>query len=335
MNSKELIKRTLEFNKPPRIPRQLWLLPWAIENFPEQLKAIQSTFPDDIVHAPGFHKQHPKMSGNAFDVGTFIDEWGCVFENKQKGIIGEVKVPQIQSLSEIENLRPPVECFTIDNEKINSFCKNTDKFVLAGCCPRPFERLQFLRGTENSMMDLAIGDSEIKALIDKIHHFYTVEFQIWSQTNVDGMMFMDDWGSQKSLLISPELWRRHFKPLYADYVEIARSAGKKVFMHSDGYILDIIEDLIDIGVDAVNCQIFCMDVDKLGELGRGKITFWGEIDRQYLLPKGDKSEIIEAVKKIQKCLYADGGVIAQLEFGPGAKPANIITAFETWNQYGG
>lgn len=331
MNSKELVYHTLEFSKPQRVPRQLWLLPWAQNHFPNELSRIQQRFPDDIVHVPGFLRQIPVTKGNAFEIGFYVDEWGCLFDNKQRGIVGEVKEPLVKTWSDLSKVNPPIACLSIDKEKINAFCKNTDKFTIAGCCPRPFERLQFLRGTENVMMDLATSGTGIMELIDKIHQFHMIEIQLWAQTDVDALMFMDDWGTQRSLLISPDMWRSVFKPLYADYIDIARSHGKKVFMHSDGYILDIIPDLINLGLDALNSQIFCMGIDKLAQF-KGKIAFWGEVDRQHILPNGTEIEVVNAVQEIQKNLYADGGVIAQLEFGPGAKPENIAAAFEAWNK---
>ena len=80
----------------------------------------------------------------------------------------------------------------------------------------------------------------------------------------DAIMFKDDWGSETSLLISPRQWRQMFKPLYADYSRIIHEAGKFVFFHSDGYIADIYPDLIEVGVDAINSQLFCMDIEGLG-----------------------------------------------------------------------
>jgi hypothetical protein len=91
-------------------------------------------------------------------------------------------------------------------------------------------------------------------------------------------------GSQQGLLLHPDIFRKIFKPMYREYVEIARSHGKHVFMHSDGYILDIIPDLIEVGIDALNAQVFCMGLKELGDRFRGRITFWGEIDRQRLEP---------------------------------------------------
>jgi hypothetical protein len=74
-----------------------------------------------------------------------------------------------------------------------------------------------------------------------------------------------------------------------------------------------------------------MGLDKLSKF-KGKITFWGEIDRQQLLPNGTEEDIENAVIKIFSKLYDKGGLIAQLEFGPGAKPDNVSKAFEAWNQ---
>ncbi|RKY04196.1 MAG: methyltransferase [Planctomycetota bacterium] len=334
MTPRELVLRTLEFNKPSRVPRQLWLLPWASDHYHGQVKKIQSDFPDDIVHAPAVYEQKPKTTGQQFSVGRFVDEWGCVFENKQSGIVGEVKEPIVKTWDDVEKVHPPQEMLAFDTEKVNGFCKSTDKFVLAGCCARPFERIQFIRGTENIYMDLAMQEDGFKALLDKVHQFYLKELQLWAKTDVDGLMFMDDWGSQSSLLISPDMWRDIFKPLYKEYIDIAHNNGKKIFMHSDGYIVDIIPDLIELGLDALNSQIFCMGVEEVGKQFRGKITFWGEIDRQHILPDGSKEDVAAAVKQVKEALYADGGVIAQCEFGPGGKPENVYTVFETWNKLG-
>ena len=332
MTPRELVLRTLEFNKPSRVPRQLWLLPWASDHYHGQVKKIQSGFPDDIVHAPAVYEQKPKTTGQQFSVGIFVDEWGCVFENKQSGIVGEVKEPLVKTWDDVDKVHPPREMLTFDMEKVNEFCQSTDKFVLASCCPRPFERIQFIRGSENIYMDLAMQEDGFKALLDKVHQFYLKELRLWAKTDVDGLMFMDDWGSQSSLLISPAMWRDIFKPMYKEYIDIAHNSGKKIFMHSDGYIMDVIPDLIELGLDALNSQIFCMGVEEVGKQFKGRITFWGEIDRQHILPDGSKEDVVKAVNQVKEALYADGGVIAQCEFGPGAKPENVYTVFETWNK---
>ena len=269
-----------------------------------------------------------------FAAGVYVDEWGCEFENCQEGVIGEVKRPMVQDWSDLEKVRPPKERLTIDIEQVNAFCRATDKFVMPGAFARPFEQLQFLRGTENVMMDLAVNDPDLLSLIDRLHQFYLDEMQLWAKTDVDGLIFIDDWGTQRSLLISPNQWRQLFKPLYKDYVDIAHRYGKKIFMHSDGYILDIFPDLIEIGLDAINSQIFCMEMEKLKAFA-GKITFWGEIDRQYLLCQGTPEQVRQAVFEVYKNLYRNGGVIGQVDFGVGAKPENVEAALAAWEEISG
>jgi len=333
MTPRELVVRSLEFDGPARIPREMGLLPWATCRFAEQVRRIAERFPDDLTMSHYFCREPVPGRGDPYALGTYVDEWGCTFVNRQAGIIGEVKTPLVASWRDMEKVSEPAGALTVDTGKVAEFCRQTDKFVMASCCPRPFERLQFLRGTENVMMDLALGSGELRSLLDRIHQFYRKEVELWCGTSVDGIVFMDDWGTQRSLLISPAMWRAVFKPLYREYIDIAHAAGKKIFMHSDGWITDIIDDLIELGLDALNAQVFCMGLEELGARFRGRITFWGELDRQHLLPHGRREEIADAVRRFNRCFYERGGVIGKLEFGPGANPDNVYAAFEAWEAF--
>jgi uroporphyrinogen decarboxylase len=108
-----------------------------------------------------------------------------------------------------------------------------------------------------------------------------------------------------------------------------------VFMHSDGNIESIYPDLIEIGVDALNSQLFCMDIEKLGEQYAGKIAFWGEIDRQWVLPFGTTEEVRNAVKRVARVLLKNKrtGVFAQCEWGVKDPKENIRAVFEEWDKY--
>lgn len=334
MDSRTLVKDTLTFSSPARVPRDLWTLPWAEEHYPVELAEIRLRFPSDMITAPGFLRELPLVQGSQYEIGTYVDEWGCVFHNLQRGVIGEVKQPLVATWEDLDKVRPPEASLTIDTAQINGFCKATDRFVMGGCCPRPFERLQFLRGSENVYLDLGEQPAELFTLLDRIHQFYLKELELWAKTDVDAVMFMDDWGAQRSLLISPRQWRRIFKPLYKDYIDLAHQYGKFIFMHSDGFTQDIMPDLIELGLDAMNAQIFCMDIEQLGERFRGRLTFWGEMDRQNLLPFGEPEEIDRAVRRVKDALYCNGGVIAQCEFGAGAKPQNVYQMYQTWEAIG-
>lgn len=332
-DSREVVYKTLEFKNPERAARHVWDVPWTYMNFPDEMHKLKEQYPDDIVWCPHFLKEDAGCIGDQYAIGTYVDEWGCVFENKFEGIIGEVKNAQITSeeWEECDQIKLPNALLNLDVEAINEYCANTDVFVLASSSVRIFERLQFLAGTEKTLMDLYMDPEAMEPTIQKVHKFFCEELEAWAKTDVDALFIQDDWGTQISLLISPDLWREIFKPLYADYAEIARKYNKKIFMHSDGYILDIIPDLIEIGIDALNSQIFCIGLDKLVPF-KGKITFWGEIDRQNVLPFGSKEDVQAAVQNVKNTLWDNGGCIAQCDFGVGVKPENVFTVFETWKE---
>lgn len=332
MTPRELVYKTLEFeNKTEQVPRNMWTLPWAEWKHGDMIEKIRREFPDDFAGAPCTLREPAIETGDPYRKGNYRDAWGSIFTNIHEGVFGEVREPLVQGdeWEDVDKIHIPREWLTFDREEVNAFCRNTDRFVSCGCCPRPFEQLQFIRKTENLYMDLMDIPENLKKFMKDMHSFYCELLEEWAKTEVDALNFMDDWGSQNSLLISPNLWRELFKPMYRDYIDIAKRYGKKIFMHSDGYTLDILPDLAEMGLDAINAQIFCIGVEKLEPLA-GKITFWGEIDRQHLLVEGSTEDIQNAVETVCRTLWRNGGCIAQCEFGPGAKPENVYEVFHAW-----
>jgi uroporphyrinogen-III decarboxylase len=180
-------------------------------------------------------------------------------------------------------------------------------------------------------MDLGYDPKEFRTLLEMVRDFYRQEVSGWASSDVDGVFLMDDWGSNESLLISPDQWRAVFKPVYKDFCDIIHGAGKHVFFHSDGHIASIYEDLIEIGVDALNSQLFCMDIENLARQHKGRLTFWGEVDRQSILPFGTQDEVRAAVRRVRSALDdGTGGVIAQCEWGKDNSRENVEAVFEAW-----
>lgn len=331
MKSRELVHRTLNFENSGRVPRQMWVLPWARSRYGSYIDSINKDYPDDIVFAPGGIVRSIRAKGNPFAIGSYTDDWGCVFENIHEGIMGEVRDPIVKDWEKDRSkVHIPRELLDFDVSKVNAFCRASDKFVMSGCLLRPFEQLQFIMGTPELFMELLEPSDSFLLFMREMHAFYCDLAQKWmAGSEVDALFLMDDWGSQRDLLISPDLWCEFFMPMYRDYIEIAHQHDKKAFMHSDGNILRILPHLIEIGLDAINAQIFCMGLDNLARFA-GKITFWGEIDRQDLLVNASLEDIAAVVGKIKTLLWRQGGCIAQCEFGPGAKPENVRQVFASW-----
>lgn len=331
---REIVKRCLTFTTPERVPRDLWVLPYISQRYPDAVAELNRRFPSDFSGPPDVNRPSPRARGDAYALGEYTDEWGCIFVNIHGGVIGEVKHPLVADIADWRRVKPPYETLPEDTtaarDAINRACAASDHFMMSGCCPRPWERYQFLRGSQNALMDVMEPDQGCAQLLRVIHEFYLRELEFRATTDVDALNFMDDWGSQRQLLIPPRVWRALFKPLYKDYCDIARAAGKHIFMHSDGHISEIYEDLVEIGVTAVNSQLFCMDMADLARRAKGRITFWGEIDRQHVLPAAPAVGRA-AVREVARHFYDPrGGVIAQFEFTPGSNPATAIAIFEEW-----
>lgn len=331
MTGRERVLQALTFGRPDRAPRHLWTLPGIPLLRSAELTRFRERFPDDIIPPHFIYGQSESARGKQARKGTYTDEWGCIWEVLQDGVIGEIKHPILADWAGLDKLRPPWEILDADWSVLASTRGASDAFILAGTTVRPFERLQFLRGTENLFLDLAYGTREFTRLKELVHEFFLAEIERWSKMDVDGISFMDDWGSQRALLISPAMWREFFKPLYKEYCDLIHAGGKFVFFHSDGCIRSIIPDLIEIGVDALNAQIFCMDLEDLARNFKGRLTFWGEIDRQHLLPFGNPEEVKNGVRRVRRALDdGRGGVIAQCEWGLNDPYENIEAVFETW-----
>lgn len=336
MTGRDLFIRTLLQQEVDRLPRDLWMVPYIYLHRKDELDRFLQMFPTDLTHPSEMHYGKSRYkSGEAYRKGSYTDEFGAVWEVLQDGIAGEVKNPLIKSMKDLENYKLPWEMLDeADFSHQNQAYKKTDKFVIAGTLVRPFERMQFLRGTENLFVDIALEDPLFLKLREMLHEYNLREMKLVAAQAVDAISFMDDWGSQQSLLISPKVWRKYFKPMYKEYCDIIHAAGKFVFFHSDGYTEAIYDDLIEIGIDAYNSQLFCMDIEKLGAKYKGKITFWGELDRQHILPFGTEEEVRESVRRIGRAMLASKrtGFIAQCSWETVTPIENVIACYDEFNK---
>ena len=184
----------------------------------------------------------------------------------------------------------------------------------AGGLARPFERMQFIRGTEELYVDFALGNTAMFSFMEEVHEFYRRLLTVWAETDVDGLFFMDDWGSQRNLLQNTEVWVKIIKPMYNDYAEIVHSHGKKIFFslgrvhfrhhppsHRDRGGCRESPDLLH---RAGAAQALCGQDHLLG--GDGPAG---------MLVRGSPEEVAEAVRMVRDVVWSEGGVIAQCEFG--------------------
>lgn len=339
MTGRERVLRALNFEPTDRVPMDIWVLPAARLAHGEAFAQLQKRYEDriDIMSfvGPFDHGFTPEY----YMVGTFTDPWGSVWRNLQPGVVGEVKQPVFADYEAMRGYVSPKAEFLRQWEQHKPAleqqlreARKTGKFLIGGWVS-VFERLQFLRGTEDLYCDIALEEPELFGLIELVMDYLRAYVDAWAQMDVDAIPFGDDWGTQISLLISPVTWVKLFQPLYQELFDRIHAAGKKVFFHSDGYIFDLYPHFIEMGVDAINSQLWCMGVEKVAEQFAGKITFWGEISRQNTLPNGTPEDVKASARKMMQLLRVNGGgLIGQSEMNRDVPLANVQAFYEAWDE---
>ena len=331
VTSKEIVKSAIHFSGADRLAKDIWIIPAARKKYAEKFDELLTMYPTDIARVENGCAEAD--ANRIFEFGQYKDSWGITWHNIQDGYFGEAKGPAVNNAEELKYYRPPLwhteEGWDDMTQKLAAV---KDKFIVASQI-NPFERMQFVRGTEALYMDLAMGDKCFFQVRDLVWEYFSRMLDKWlTYDEVDAFSFSDDWGSQRALLISPEHWVAHFKPMYQELMCRVKRAGKAVFVHCDGYIMDLYPQFIELGVDAINSQLWCMDVEEIAARYAGAIAFWGEISRQDTLPNGGPAEIRRTAEKMKELFFKNGGgLIGQCEVGADVPLENIKAALTCWD----
>ncbi len=334
MTSRDRVVLTLNHQPIGRIARDLWVSPEVKLYHGDEVDEMQFRFASDIVKARFKWPRGERCHGKSREQGEHTDAWGCTWRVLKRGTAGELVGPPLADAAQIDGYRPPLEILQrAEFSAVNESCAHTSRFVLGWSQTKPLERLQALRGRDAALADLSWGDLNCRRLLDMLHDFSRREMELWANSGVDGVVFMDDWGSQAGLVVSPDVFRELFRPLYGQYCEILHAHDKYAFFRTNGKITEIFGDLVDVGVDAIHSQLFAMDIEALAREYRGRVTFWGDIDRLRTLSSGTPEQVRSAVRRVQRALdFGRGGVIAQCEWSAGVPFNNIVAVFEQWLQ---
>ena len=139
--------------------------------------------------------------------------------------------------------------------------------------------------------------------------------------------------------MSPQTFDTVLKPYYQEYFEFVKSKTEaKIFYHSCGNVTDLIEVLVEIGVDVLNpVQVAAMgDTAELKARFGDKVTFWGAIDTQHVLPHGTVGEVEAEVRNRIRDLGPGGGYVVGPvhNIQPDVPPENIVAMAEATRKYG-
>ncbi|HCE45988.1 MAG TPA: hypothetical protein DET40_20780 [Lentisphaeria bacterium] len=201
----------------------------------------------------------------------------------------------------------------------------------------PFESSWYLRGFEQSLMDMALAPEMLQAILEKTTTFYVSYFRRILEAadgEIDLVFTADDIGSQENLLVSLEMWEENIKPWHRRLNSIIHSHGAKVIYHSDGAVTEAVPGLIDMGIDVLQALQFDarnMDPEFLKSTYGDRLCFEGGISVQSTLPFGTPEQVRAEVLERIRVLGRDGGYI----LGPshliqaGTPPENVAALFDT------
>jgi hypothetical protein len=337
LNSRERVRRAVRFDKPDRIPISHAVLPAAQLKYGPALAEILAEHRDDFgwdyMDDLPFERFPPQ-----YKPGRNRDDFGTVWQVEWPGVCGIPVEWPIADLDCYAEYRWPAD-FTAGPPRGRQYsghmCGLDDRWYARGGWFTYFEQLQQLRGMENLLADIASGPPKFHRLLDDLLEFNLRWIDRWTALPYDGLHFGDDWGGQTGLLIRPSTWRRLFKPRYAEMFRRVKAAGMDVWFHSDGFVNDIVGDLVEVGVDVLNFQVAVVGHDWARGHIRGRIAVRTDIDRQNVLPFGTPAQVADEVQRtFESCGTADGGLVACGEVGPDVPLANVRAMYEAFRRFG-
>ncbi len=174
-----------------------------------------------------------------------------------------------------------------------ALAKSQDKITMAGTVDI-FERSWYLRGLENMLMDFITDEAMAMACLERTFKLRLEQAKRFAAMGIDIIVFGDDVGTERGMMMAPNIWRKLIKPLLKECIAAAKSANPHVliYYHSDGNIEEIIPELIEVGIDILNpVQPECMDHKKIYEMYHHDISFFGMVGTQTTMPFGSSEDV--------------------------------------------
>ncbi len=284
-----------------------------IARYGDDLTDLFCEFPDDMLciypydFAVGYQPADKADRINSVEVmmrdARWTDEWGVGWGHAFGGVGARPVEYPLKDWSQLDDFLAQVPDGRapgrLDAAAEVLRTHGSDTYCLGVLVLSLFERLHTLRSMENLFLDFHDHEAEVQRLLDVLEHHVLETVRYWAELGADGVYMTDDWGSQLALMISPAMWRNFFKPRYARIFDEMHRLGMDVFFHSCGNITQIVDDLIEVGVDILDpLQPLAMDVNEVARQFGGRVAFSGAVDDQELLCRGTPQQVKDTVRRL-------------------------------------
>lgn len=275
MNRREIVERAITFNRPPRVP------------FKFDVVGVNDCY-DVWTHDP---------TGWTWNFqGESADEWSCLWRRTAVQNTGQVVGHPLKNLDALKDFPwPDPDAPARYRDFEQQLTGADDRFVMFCFGQGIFERLHMLHGMSETLLDFYKRPRELHEIIERVFDHHLRVFRRCAQIAAGRMhaaAMADDWGLQDRAFINLKLFREFFKPRYRRWFDEIKAAGLHPWMHSCGRVNEVIEELIDCGLEVINLQQpNVVGIEEIARRYRGRICFESIVDTQTTLPRGTYDEI--------------------------------------------
>jgi uroporphyrinogen decarboxylase len=296
MTPRSVVKMALDGKTPPYVP-------WSFSFTKEPQDVLKQYYGvDDLDDVLGNHILQlgsPIGFFEQLENHRVKDVFGVTWDRTHDKDIGMVEGQVLTEPSLINMTFPDPHDDRFFNDIQRRIEQRPDRFRLFSIGFSLFERAWTLRGMEDLMYDMIENPNFVHDLLDAIADYNIAQVQRALTYDIDGIYFGDDWGQQHGLIMGPEMWHEFIYPRIKRMYAATRSAGKYQFIHSCGDVDELFDDLIDIGLNCFNpFQPEVMDIYALHEQYAGRLSFWGGLSMQHILPFGTVQEVRQESRRL-------------------------------------
>jgi uroporphyrinogen decarboxylase len=331
MSLKELVYSQVNMIETPFVPYTLWFENPVIEMLDAHFNS--RSWGQRLTNCI---ERLPSPIEFAGDVAEpfYIDGYGSLWRTDKS--VYHLEKPVLPD-TKIEGLKFPnlddlfTESWLLQAEEIIQ--TKADRFLVAPFGFGLFERSWAIRGFEQVLIDCVLNPVFYENLLDEITEHQLAILERLLKLPVDGIMFSDDWGYQRGVLIGPERWRQFLKPRLRKMYDLVHHAGKVTVSHCCGSVIDIMPDIIEIGLDILqSVQPEAMNPYELKKVYGNRITFWGGLGTQSILQFGTPAQIREEITMLCTEMGRNGGYILApaKPLQPGIPLENAIATIEAF-----
>jgi len=261
--------------------------------------------------------------------GAFKDMFGVTWDiGAQEGDFGVVKEFPIPEADFGDYVFPEPDEKLI-REKCERLIEHKDKFTMYIIGFSLYERAWTLHSTAETLVDFLEEPEFMEELLNRIVEYNCKVVDIVAQYPIDCIFYGDDWGQQVGLQMGYPLWKKFLKPQLKKMYDHAKKYNMYVAQHSCGDCREVFPDLVELGLDIYNTfQPEVYDIVEFKEKYGDKITFFGGVSTQKILPFKTPAEVKANMHQVMDVLGKDGGyILAPTHAMPNDIPPENVMAF--------